>query len=424
VQDKLNVDNQTSTVSNQSHSVSEQRGSRGASVGENMKNHIRKNNRQLELLREMSKEVGAARLSSGRLNERNLLLVAVFCLFLVASCKLIGRNSAPADNTGNSNVSNSSEAKSPAYDKEKFQKLLDAGATVEKMNLPLKPDPKPMLKGKVFVFTNIEASRGKGYENGISSYRRADSLEELQTAIRVNCRKGKSLGNFGSNSNGIERRAEGFGIECEVALIDYPGHVIFDQKNFSNNESQELITSRNVSAGVYLNPPPVGDITRYINSLPVDKVDPEMTSLDEKELIRLPTTVSLKSDAALKGKIKLARQYEEADISQAPVIIDGYLSSIFPSAKLAAKPEELETLIKIVCGRGDKIGQTGKTAQYSNRCVISLIDYKALTVVAQKTIENRSLDDNPSAESAGVRIWVTKFPSAEIESYLKSLPTS
>lgn len=388
-----------------------------------MKNRFRKSNRQPQLCRAMSKKVGAARLSSERLNASNLLLLAVFCLFLVASCKLIGRNSAPADNTSNSNVSNANEAKSSSYDSEKFKKLLDAGDEIEKMNLPVKPDPKPMLKGKVFVFTNIEASRGKGYDNGISSYRKADSLEDLQTAIRVNCRKGKSLGDFGSNSNGIERRAEGFGIECQVALIDYPARVIFDQKNFSNNESQDLISSRNVSAGVYLNPPPVGDITRYINSLPVDKVDPEMTSLDEKELIRLPTTVSLKSDAALKGKIKLARQYEEADISQAPVLIDGYLSSVFPSNKLATKPEELETLVKIVCGRGDKIGQTGKTAQYSNRCVVSLIDYKSLTVVGQKTIENRSLDDNPSAESAGVKIWVTKFPNAEIESYLKSLPT-
>ena len=391
-----------------------------------MKNQIRRNNRQPQLFREMSKNVEAARLTSGWLNPKNFLslLMAVVCLFVVLSCGLITRKSAPGDNTGNSNISSASETKSPSYDSEKYKKLLDAGDAIEKMNLPVKPDPKPMLKGKVFVFTNIEASRGKGYDDGISSYRKADSLEELQTAVRVNCRKGKSLGAFGSNSNGIERRAEGFGIECEVALIDYPARVIFDKKTFSNNESQDLISTRNVSAGVYLNPPPVGDITRYINSLPVDEVDPEMTSLDEKELIRLPTTISLKSDAALKGKIKLARQYEEADISQAPVKIDGYLGSIFPSAKLAAKPEELETLVTIVCGRGDKIGQTGKTAQYSNRCVISLIDYKALTVVAQKTIENRSLDDNPSAESAGVRIWVTKIPSAEIESYLKSLPTS
>jgi hypothetical protein len=389
-----------------------------------MKDHIRKNNRQPQRLREMSKNVGATRLTSERLNAKNLLLVAVFCLFLVASCKLIGRNSAPADNTANSNVSNANETKSSSYDSEKFKKLLDAGDEIEKMNLPVKPDPKPMLKGKVFVFTNLEASKGKGYDDGISSYRKADNLEELQTAIRINCREGKSLGAFGSNSNGIERRAEGFGIECQVALIDYTARVIFDQKNFSNNESQELVSSRDVRAGVYLNSPPVGDITRYINSLPVDKVEPEMTSLDEKELIRLPTTVSLKSDAALKGKIKIARQYEEADISQAPVKIDGYLSSIFLSSKLTTKPEELETLVKIVCGRGDKIGQTGKTAQYSNRCVVSLVDYKSLTVVAEKIIENKSLDTNPSAESAGVRIWVTKFPDAEIESYLKSLPTS
>lgn len=388
-----------------------------------MTNRLRKNNWQPQLSRETN-NAGAARSTSGRRNAENLLLVAVVCLFLVASCGLMKKNSAPAENSSNSNASSASEATSSSYDSEKYKKLLDAGDEIEKMSLPVKPDPKPMLKGKVFVFTNIEASRGKGYDDGLSSYRKADSLDDLKTAIRINCRKGKSLGSFGSNSNGIERRAEGFGIECEVALIDYTARVIFDQKNFSNNETQDLISSKNVSAGVYLNPPPVGDITRYINSLPVDKLAPEMTSLDEKELIKLPTTVSLTADAALKGKIKLARQYEEADISQAPVKIDGYLSSIFPSAKLATKPEELETFVKIVCGRGEKIGQTGKTAQYANRCVVSLIDYKSLTVVAQKIIENKSLDTNPSAESAGVKIWVTKMPDAEIESYLKSLPTS
>ena len=389
-----------------------------------MKNQIR-NNGQPQRFREM-KNGSATPLNGGRFKSTNFqsFLVAVGCLFLVVSCKLFMKNSVPADNTANSNTANANEGKSSSYDSEKFKKLLAEGDTLEKMDLPVKPDPKPMLKGKVFVFTNLEASRGKGYDNGISSFRKANTVDELQTAIRVNCRKGKSLGTFGSNSSGIERRAEGFGIECEVALIDYPARVILDQKNFSNNESQDLISSKNVSAGVYLNPPPVGDITRYINSFPVDKVAPDMAGLDEKELIRLPTTVDLKSDAALAGKIKLARQYEEADISQAPVIIDGYLSSIFPSNKVAARAEELETLIKIVCGRGDKIGQTGKTAQYSNRCVVSLIDYKSLTVVAQKTIENRSLDTNPSAESAGVKIWVTKFPEAEMESYLKSLPTS
>ncbi len=397
-----------------------------------MKNHIRKNTRRTQFFRGTGKKVGAARLTSERFAARNFLSlsVAVFCLFFVASCGLITRNFTPADNSsntaGNSNASNADDAKSSSYDKEKFQKLLDAGAEIERMTLPVKLDPKPTLKGKVFVFANVEASRGKGYADGISSYRKANSLEELQTAIRVNCRKGRSLGNFQSNSNGIESRAEGFGIDCEVALIDYPARFIFNQKTFSNNESQGLVSSKDVRAGVYLNPPPVGDIMRFINALPIDKVAPEMTSLDEKELIRLPTTVSLKSDAALKGKIKLARQYEEGDISQSPVMIDWYSSiySIFPSEKFASKPDELETLVKIVCARGDKIGQSGKTAQYSNRCEVSLIDYKTLTVVAQKTIENKALDDNPSAKSAGVKIWVTKFPKEEIENYLKSLLTS
>ena len=383
-----------------------------------MKNNIRKS-------------AGTDRLASGQFSAGNFLLpaIAVFCLFFVASCGLISRVFTPADynlNTAaNANTSNANNLTSSSYDKEKFQKLLDAGKEIEKMSLPVKLDPKPTLKGKVYVFSNIEAGIGKNYSDGISSYRSAHNLEELQTAIRINCQKGKFLGDFQNNTNGIESRAKGYGIECEVALIDYPARVIFDKKTFSNNENQDVVSGKNVSAGVYLNPPPVGDITRYINSLPIDKVSPEMKILlDEKELIRLPTTVSLKPDAALKGKLKFARQYEEGDISQSLAKIDGYLENTFPFAKVTNNPEELETLVKIVCGKGDKIGQTGKTAQYSNRCEVSLVDYKTLTVISQKTIENKTLNDSPTAKNAGVKIWVTKFPKAELEEYLKSLPTA
>lgn len=401
-----------------------------------MKNYIRKNNRQVQIFRETALKVKAVLLTFERFTAGDFLLplVAVFCLLFVASCGLITRNFAPANSssnaTDNSNAANANEAKSANYDKEKFQKLLDAGKEIEKMSLPVKINPKPTLKGKVFVFRNIEADITGGYrgnyDDGISSKRKADSLEELQTAIRINCRKGRFIGDFQSSSNGIETRAKGYGLECEVALIDYPARIIFDKKTFSNNENQELISTKKVSGGIYLNPPPLGDITRYINSLPVDKVAPELTSLYnyEKELIRLPTTVSLKPDAALKGKIAFARQYQVGDISQSPGWIDYYgdASSFFPSDKIANNTDQLETLVKIVCGKGDKIGQTGTTTQYANRCEISLIDYKTLTVTAQKIVENKTLVE--SAKDTDIKIYVTDFPKEEVNNYLKSLPTS
>lgn len=360
------------------------------------------------------------------------LVIVVVCLFFVVSCGLIRKSFTSADSNSNSaansNASNMDAAKSPADDKEKFQKLLDAGKEIEKAAFSVKRDPKPTLKGKVFVFSNVEAKIGNDYSDGISSYRKADSLEKLQTAIRVNCRKGKSLGDFSNNSNNFERRIKGYGIECDVALIDYPSRTIFDQKTFSNSENQEAVSSKQVTGDVYLNPPPFGEITQYLNSLPVDKVIPGMTLLDEKELIRLPTTLGLKPDAALKGKIKFARLYGEADISMSPIKIDDYWykwsNNPFPSAKIAVEPADLETLVKIVCGKGDKISQMGKTPQYGNRCEISVIDYKTLTVIAQKVVENKTLDDDPSAKDAGAKIWVTKFPKTEVDDYLKSLPTS
>lgn len=393
-----------------------------------MTDRICKNNSYAPLTGE---KADAVKFIRRKIETKNLpmLAVAVFCLFFVASCSLVSRLMPGGGynyntNVADSNSSNANATQTAAVDKEKFQKLMDANDEILKITQPVKIDTKPVLKGKVFVFKNVEASYKNGYIDGISSYRRARSLEELQTAIRVNCGKGKPLGDFQSNTNGIVSRAKGFGIVCEVALIDYPSRVIFDKKTFSNNESQDFVTSRNVSAGVYLNPPPIGDIMRYINSLPVDKISPEMNLiLDEKELIRAPTTVSLKPDAALKGKIKFARMYEEGDPLISPVKIDAYTENTLPFSKATTKPAELETLVKIVCGKGDKIGQFGKTTQYSSRCEISVIDYKTLTVIAQKTVENRTVDENPSAKDAA-RVWVTNFPKAEVENYLNSLPQS
>ena len=354
--------------------------------------------------------------------------IAVFCLFFVVSCGLITRTFSSADSGSNTNSNtdtlNANGTTTTSYDGEKFQKLLDKGHEIEKISFTVKLDPQPKLNGKVYVFNNTEAKSVYRYDDGISFYRKANNLEELQTVIRINCRKGKYIGDFQKNDNGYITRAKGFGNECEVSLIDYPSGIIFDRKTFSNNEKRDIISQRDVKGEIYLNPPPVGDISRYINSLPVNEIAPNMTSLDENELIRLPTTVSLNSDAAIKGKIAFARKFEKGDAGQSPVEIDGYAINDFPFDKRAVKPEEIETLVKITCGKGDKIGQKGEAVQYSNRCEVSLIDYKTLTVFAQKTIENKNLDNTPAAKDSKAKIWITDLPEAEIANYLKNLPAS
>lgn len=356
-------------------------------------------------------------------------LVAAASL-VAASCTRPGAgavnvNSGPGAanaNGASSNVPNS--ASSP--DGNKYEELLEKVRELEKQSPPVKLDPKAAIKGKVFFLESTEArSRYADYDRGISDDRKARSLEELGTVIRVNCSRGKFLGEYGkrySTSSLDTIPVKAYGVNCQVSLIDYPARAVVAQKNFSNNEGGEVLTERSVG-GEHVNPPPVGEINSYVDSFRVDKVLPAMSRPDEKELVRLPLTVDLKPDAAVRGKIKVVQKIERGDLdSNQFSFIEGSDNFSFPFERIAQKPEELETLVRVVCVRGSLIGKVEKTTQYSSKCEVSLIDYKTLSVFAQKTVENKTLEETGAAKSSESRRWVVGPPKQEIESYLKSFP--
>jgi hypothetical protein len=140
-------------------------------------------------------------------------------------------------------------------------------------------------------------------------------------------------------------------------------------------------------------------------------------------LVRLPVIVDLKPDAAVSGKIKIVQKLERGDLNSNQFsFIEGSDDFGFPYERIAQKPEELETLVRIVCVRGSLIGKVEKITQYSSRCEVSLIDYRTLSVFAQKTIENKTLEETGAAKSSESSRWVVGPPKQEIESYLKSFP--
>ena len=167
----------------------------------------------------------------------------------------------------------------------------------------------------------------------------------------------------------------------------------------------------------------MGEIQKFIDGFPLDKILPTMTTLDEKELVKIPVTLNLKPDAAMRGKIKIVEKLETGLISGGYISINGYNDYGFPYDKRAAQPEELETLVRIVCAQGNSIGKIGKETEYASKCEVSLIDYKTLTVIAQKTIENKTLDESRK-DSPADGGWIVAPPKKEIEDYLKSFPTS
>lgn len=350
-------------------------------------------------------------------------------LLFGASCGKIISSISGSSSTStnfNSNTERSDIVNSPSslssFDSAKYQELLSKANEVTEASLPFKPDPKAVIKGKVLLVKNLEAGNEK-YDQGISDFRKAHNLEELKSVIRVMCKKGKFLGDFREVSYDARQTAKAYGIDCQVSLIDYPSKIIVAQKSFSNNYKVEVISDKKVRSGEFINPPPIGVIVGYINNFQVDKVLPDMTLVDEKELVRLPTTVSLKPDAALKGKIKIVQKYEKgAPEATLNSLIKGSEHYGFPYEKIAQKPEELETLVKVTCVKGSQIGKTGKVPLFSSRCEVSLIDYKTLSVIAQKTFENKILDEHTSNISDTFSAWIVDPPKQEIENYLKGLP--
>lgn len=155
------------------------------------------------------------------------------------------------------------------------------------------------------------------------------------------------------------------------------------------------------------------------------------------EFSRLKPPVKLDKDAKLKGKITIIERTSYNfdfkmigfDVRSNPNLQE-YISNDETAIKdyglnltdLAENVDELETLVQIICEKGKVIGRyTGGIIAYSNRCNVNVIDYKANTIIAQKTFENKKPKEEIKSRS-GQTEEVLLYPFAEIRGYIKSLP--
>ena len=350
-------------------------------------------------------------------------IAAVLFLIVVGiACRKAAQSDVSLNASSNSVNSNSAPSNS-SVGGDAYKQLLDKKAELIKFSPPVKLNPKATIKGKILVVTDkLEHDYTDLIDNSFSRDRKAYSLEELETVVRVVCERGKFIGNYETTDRNLTRKIKAYGVECQAALIDYRAPAIVAQKSFSNNVRDEAVLDRNFANDEYQNPPPMGEIEKFIDGFPLDKVLPTMITLDEKELVKIPVMVSLKPDAAIRGKIKIVEKLESGFISGGYISISDYSYGL-PYNKLAYKSEELETLVRIICVQGSPIGKTGKETQYASKCEVSLIDYKTLTVFAQKTIENKTLDESQK-DSPTDGGWIVAPPKKEIENYLKSFATS
>lgn len=357
-------------------------------------------------------------------------MVAVAAIFIIGSA--CGRfmpagPGASEQNTGDLNTNASNGTSAPKFDSEKYAELLEKKKDLVKLSPPIKLDRDAAIKGKVIIVDeNLEKIGDYDkLDDGFADYRKARSIEELGTVIQVLCVKGRPTAVYEGKYN---KRVKGFASNCKVSIIDYSQPAVVAQKSFSNSKPPEVISAIEADANdEYLMPRPLGDIVAYINEFPVDKEIPTDSVLSEKELLRIPLKMGLDPNRPIKGKVMIATRTVYGEISpfnyQLSTFSANYPDYGFKSDQTTTRSSDLTTLIKIVCGKGERIGKIENTTEFSNKCVVSLVDYRSSTVFAQKTFENKTL--NPEVRKEDYPLdWVIKMPEQDITDYLSSFPRS
>jgi hypothetical protein len=89
---------------------------------------------------------------------------------------------------------------------------------------------------------------------------------------------------------------------------------------------------------------------------------------------------------------------------------------------LAENLDEVETVVKIDCGKGEAIARYDNGLEgYSNRCLVSMIDYKMKTIFAQKTFENVTPEERiPDLKYQSEVVVI--YPFAEVSDYVTKFP--
>lgn len=141
-----------------------------------------------------------------------------------------------------------------------------------------------------------------------------------------------------------------------------------------------------------------------------------------QELMDTPVTEKLDPGARIRGKVAVVDTYPGIPVSLEGFNADGtvdHLSAYFFSPRRKAQTvEEIETLVKVICRKGEAIASSSP-AVYANVCDVSLIDFKTKTLFAKKSFKNDSLAKGTSP----INPDVAYTPSEEIKAYLREFST-
>lgn len=148
--------------------------------------------------------------------------------------------------------------------------------------------------------------------------------------------------------------------------------------------------------------------------------------------------VKLDPTAAIKGKIAIVDHWQTDEITQPEDFrIEGFTQYFDGIAKgnvldgwgltpdtVATKPDEIETVVRINCMRGARIGtfrapKHVPVPSYRSECLIDMIDYKTATIFARESFFNSEID--PSTHLLPIdREVVASPPYENIMAYVKT----
>ncbi len=350
-----------------------------------------------------------------------------------------------------SSNSKSESAPPPVLNEANLKALQNKAEEFAKLSPAQKLETNPIIKGKVLLvekdqydakIKGIDYTGTKFYGSdiekyGISKTRLATSVEEIETLIQVLCSKGNYVGRYEGN-------VSGYANTCKVSVIDYKNNAVIAQKSFTNSVPPKEIST--LYENEFILPVPV-EIDDYIAGFPLEKLAGPVIAFppdDESgtygkykpfmelagELSRILFPVNIDQSANLKGKIAVALKTAQGRAELKgfnpfgkEIYSYDYEKWGVSKEKIAENPGEIETLVQINCNKGDKIGAVQRTAVFSNKCEVSVVDYKTSTTIFQKSFENKEMEKDVNTDIYPSQ-YIVLPPMNEIEEFIKGFPKS
>ncbi len=376
-------------------------------------------------------------------------LILLVTLGSVAIYFFSGNQSTRQTTVSNSNSASPVPAKPPMFND--FSSMKNKAEELATISPTLKLDSKTKMSGKIAIVEKGKydaTMEGYGYDYkkldqnvklsfGITAEMLAKTPDEIDTLVQIICSKGKYVAKYEGN-------ILGYGNSCKVSIIDYKSKIAFAQKTFVNNKPEKSVSSA-YDGGDYIMPKPDG-INEYITSFAPETIEANVASLpiiEDKALFGstaseilgvLTFPLKLDNDAKIKGKITVIQPDMNTIIG---IDRDGNFKPPLPDSitltkerlgltneQLATKTSEIDTLINVNCKSGGLITKVKGISVFSNTCTVSIIDYKALTTIAQKFFDGKKVDNERYSDPTMFddKKDTVDFPRSEIEEYIKQFP--